>query len=172
MLGDIVDIIILVGALCAAIYKIWDFFAKPTSRLKQRALDKERERIKAVLDEELPVAFLAHDLETREKYKADRQQYLIDIKNEVVNTLGGSVSQNQTDLEALKISARDVLREKIMTIYHNNKRQRSMSEYEREALVQYYKDYKALKGNSYIDSRYERMKRWQTVYDDYADDDE
>jgi hypothetical protein len=49
--------------------------------------------------------------------------------------LGGSVTQNQTDLEALKISARDVLREKIMTIYHNNKRQRSMSEYEREALV-------------------------------------
>jgi hypothetical protein len=33
-LGDIVDLIILIGALCAAIYKIWDFFAKPTSRLK------------------------------------------------------------------------------------------------------------------------------------------
>ena len=172
MLGDIVDVIILVGALCAAIYKIWDFFAKPTSKLKQRAIDKERERIKAVLDEELPVAFLAHDLETREKYKADRQQYLVDIKNEVVTTLGGSVNQNASDLEALKISARDVLREKIMTIYHNNKRQRAMSEYDREALVQYYKDYKALKGNSYIDSRYERMKRWETIYDDYTDDDE
>jgi hypothetical protein len=33
-LGDVVDLIILLGALCAAIYKIWDFFAKPTSRLK------------------------------------------------------------------------------------------------------------------------------------------
>ena len=172
MLGDIVDIIILVGALCAAIYKIWDFFAKPTSTLKKRALEKEKERIKLVLDEELPVRFLAHDLETKEKYKADRQQYLTDIKNEVVATLGGNVTQNTNDLEALKISARDVLREKIMTIYHNNKRTRSMSEYDREALIQYYKDYKALKGNSYIDSRYERMKRWDTVYDDYTDDDE
>lgn len=168
--GDIVDFIILVGAACAAIYKIWDFFAKPTSRLKQRALQREKERIKAVLDEELPVAFLAHDLETREKYKNDRQQYLIDIKNEVVNALGGSVTQNQTDLEALKISARDVLREKIMAIYHKNKHDRAMTEYEREALVQYYKDYKALKGNSYIDGRYERMKKWQTVYDDSFDD--
>ena len=27
-LSDVVDIIILLGALCAAIYKIWDFFAK------------------------------------------------------------------------------------------------------------------------------------------------
>ena len=170
MLSTIVDAIILIGALCAAIYKIWDFFAKPTSTLKKRAEEKEAARIKAVLDTELPIRFLEHDLETRDKYKADRQQYLIDIKNEVVNALGGSVTQNQTDLEALKISARDVLREKIMAIYHKNKRERAMTEYEREALVQYYKDYKALKGNSYIDGRYERMKRWETVYDDSFDD--
>lgn len=169
-LGGVVDLIILIGALCAAIYKIWDFFAKPTSKLKQRAIEKERMRVKAILDEELPVAFLAHDLETKEKYKADRQQYLVDIKNEVVNTLGGSVTQNTSDLEALKISARDVLREKIMAIYHKNKHERAMTEYEREALVQYYKDYKALKGNSYIDGRYERMKRWNTIYDDSFDD--
>ena len=71
-LGDIVDGIILIGAICAAIYKIWDFFSKPTSKLKQRALEKEKARIKAVLEEELPIAFLAHDLETKEKYKADR----------------------------------------------------------------------------------------------------
>jgi phosphoglycerate-specific signal transduction histidine kinase len=135
MLGDIVDLIILIGALCAAVYKIWDFFAKPTSKLKQRALNKEKERIKAVLEEELPVAFLAHDLETREKYKADRQQYLVDIKNEVVNTLGGSVTQNASDLEALKISARDVLREKIMCIYRRGKRTKEMDEDDRDALI-------------------------------------
>jgi hypothetical protein len=33
-IGAIVDYIILIGALCAAIYKIWDFFAKPTSKIK------------------------------------------------------------------------------------------------------------------------------------------
>jgi hypothetical protein len=32
--GEIVDYIILIGALVAAIYKIYDFFAKPTSKLK------------------------------------------------------------------------------------------------------------------------------------------
>jgi hypothetical protein len=57
-----------------------------------------------------------------------------------------------------------------MAIYHKNKQDRAMSEYEREALTQYYKDYKALNGNSYIDGRYERMKKWNTVYDESTDD--
>lgn len=71
-LGGVVDLIILIGALCAAIYKIWDFFAKPTSNIKKRSLEKEEARIKAILDKELPQRFLEHDLETRDKYKADR----------------------------------------------------------------------------------------------------
>jgi hypothetical protein len=45
MLEQIVDLIILVAALLCAIYKIWDFFAKPTSRLKQRSLEKEKARV-------------------------------------------------------------------------------------------------------------------------------
>ena len=172
MLSQIVDLIILVGALCAAIYKIWDFFAKPTSALKQKSTERERARIIAILDEELPKRFLAHDLETRDKYKADRENYLKEIKDEILKALGGSVSQNQEDLEALKISARDVLREKIMALYHKNKVARTLSEYEREALDQYYKDYKALNGNSYIDKRYNRMIKWDVIYDEELDDEE
>ena len=82
------------------------------------------------------------------------------------------MSQNASDLEALKISARDVLREKIMAIYHKNRAERAMSEYEREALDQYYKDYHALKGNSYIDKRMARMAKWQVIYDENPDDEE
>ena len=172
MLGTIVDAIILVGALCAAIYKIWDFFAKPTSTLKQKSLEKEKARIRAVLDEELPKRLHDHDLQVREKYKADRQNYLIEIKNEVIKSVGGTITQNEKDLEALKISARDVLREKIMAIYHKNRHNRTLSEYEKEALDQYYKDYKALLGNSYIDKRYARMCKWTVIYDDYDDEEE
>lgn len=169
-LGVIVDTIILIGAVCAAIYKIWDFFAKPTSSIKKRSLDKERARIMAILDEELPKRLEAHDLETRDRYRADRERYLKEIKDEVIKTIGGSVTQNNNDLEALKISARDVLREKIMQIYRPNKKNRSMTEDEHDALIQYYKDYKILKGNSYIDDRYERMKKWSIIYDDDSND--
>lgn len=169
---NLADIVILIAAVLGAIYKIWDFFAKPTSKLKQRAIAKEKERIGAVIDEKMPTILYNHDIETRDKYKADRQNYLNEIKNEILDEVGGDITKNNEVIEALKISAKDVLREKIMAIYHKNKHSRTISEYEKEALVQYYKDYKALNGNSYIDKRYARMERWQVVYDEDFDDEE
>lgn len=169
-LGGVVDLIILVGALCAAIYKIWDFFAKPTSKLKSRAKQRREAEIEAVLNRVLPEKLKAHDLEIRDRYKADRQRYLEEIKTEVLTAIGGSVSKSNKDLECLMISQRDVLREKIMRIYHVYKKDRAFPLYEKEALDQYYKDYKSLKGNSYIDKYYHRMEDWKTIYDDYDDE--
>lgn len=171
-LGEIVDLIILIGAFCAAAYKIWDFFAKPTSKLKQKSIEKEKIRIGAVIDEKIPTILHNHDLETRDKYRADRQNYLEEIKAEVLKEVGNDITRNNETVEALKISAKDVLREKIMAIYHKNKATRSLTEYEREALDQYYKDYKALNGNSYIDKRYNRMVKWTVIYDEDFDDEE
>ena len=170
--GEIVDYIILFAALLGAIYKIWDFFAKPTSKLKQRAIDKQKEQIGAVLDEKLPEILYNHDLETREKYKGDRQNYLNEIKAEILAEINDDIKTNTQTIDALVISAKDVLREKIMAIYHKNKYNRTLTEYEREALNQYYIDYKALKGNSYIDKRYNRMDKWKVIYDDDPYDDE
>jgi hypothetical protein len=103
-LGGVVDLIILIGAVCVAIYRIWDFFAKPTSRLKARVKQKRRAEIIAVLDEVLPEMFSNHDLETRDRYKSDRQRYLIEIKDEVIKQVGGTINKNEADLEALMIS--------------------------------------------------------------------
>lgn len=164
--GELVDYIILGGALAGALYKIYEFFAKPTSKIKQRAINKEKERIGAALDEKLPTILYNHDLKTREKYKSDRQNYLNEIKAEVLAEIGDEINTNTKTIEALVISAKDVLREKIMAIYHKNKYNRTLTEYEREALNQYYIDYKALKGNSYIDKRYNRMNKWKVIYDD------
>ncbi len=172
IIGELVDWIILLGALVAAIYKIWDFFAKPTSKLKQRVRDKEKERISIIIDEKMPTILYNHDLEVRNKYKADREKYLKEIKDEVLFEVGDDIIKNKEVIEALKISAKDVLREKIMAIYHKNKATRSLTEYEKEALDQYYKDYKALLGNSYIDKRYARMCKWTVVYDYYLEDDD
>lgn len=170
--SELVDYIILLGALVGAIYKIYDFFATPTSKLKQRALEKEKQRIGTVLDEKLPQILYNHDLETRDKYRSDRQNYLNEIKAEILAEIGDDISTNTKTIEALVISAKDVLREKIMAIYHKNKYNRTLTEYEREALNQYYIDYKALGGNSYIDKRYKRMDKWKVIYDDDSYDDE
>ena len=199
-LSSVVDTIILIGALCGAIYKIWEFFAKPTTTLKQKKAARDKAKIEAVLEEVLPVRveeklneilptkieeeleqaldkvlpgkLLEHDLQVRDKYKADRANYLTLIRDDVLKQINDPIQQNQDDLEALKISARDVLREKIMRIYHAYKHERAFPLYEKEALEQYYKDYKRLLGNSYIDKYYGRMSKWQIIYEDYSDDDE
>ena len=127
--------IVLVGGVCYAIERIYNFFAKPTAELKKKAEEEEKARIKAVIDEVLPDYLEEHNKKTRDKYKSDRENYLNEIKTQVLKEVGADIRENNDTIEALKISARDVLREKIMAIYHKNKNARSMSEYEKEALV-------------------------------------
>lgn len=170
--SELVDYIVLIGALIGAIYTIWDFFATPTSKLKQRVISREKERIGAVLDEKLPTILYNHDLQTRDKYMSDRQNYLNEIKAEILTEISNDIKANTETIDALVISTKDVLREKIMAIYQRNKYNRTMTEYEREALNQYYIDYKALNGNSYIDKRYARMDKWRVIFDEDPYDDE
>lgn len=199
MFSTICDIIILVSALCIAATNIYKFFVgggkKVVSKIeenRQEQLQAEKtrtietiaevrtnetatrkEEIIEVLKQELPAMLINHDLEVRERYKADREKYLLDIKDAVVQEVShqlNAVDSIQGDMEALAESAKDVLREKIMAIYHKNKRTRQMEEHEKEALTQYYKDYKAIGGNSYIDKYWARMKTWDIIPDDYIDD--
>ena len=198
-LTTICDIIILVAALCVAITNIYKFFANGGKKVKDKIEENRAEQLQAektrtreviaevsteqeatrkaeivaVLKEELPGMLVDHDIKLREKYKADREQYLQDIKEAVVQEIEGqlnAVDSIQSDMEALAESAKDVLREKIMALYHKNKRSRTMEEHEKEALTQYYKDYKAIGGNSYIDKYWTRMETWGVIPDDYIDD--
>lgn len=167
--GQITDAIILASAISIAITNLYKFFAKPTSKIKQRAEQQEKERIKKVVHEELSNKIQGFDTENETKHKTHQSVCAKQIKEEVLKEVEDDISRNSKTIEALVISARDVLREKIMGIYHKNKATHSMTEYEREALTQYYKDYKALDGNSYIDRRYERMNGWETIYDEDED---
>lgn len=180
-LGEICDIIILVAAVLVAITNIYKFFANGGKGIKKKvdAINDEKDKelnakIDARLQVVMPDILLKHDLETRDKYKADRERYLQEIKTEVVKEISyqlNSIDKIQVDLEALVEGSKDVLREKIMALYHKNKRARQFEEHEWEALQQYYKDYKAIGGNSYIDKYYARMKSWTVIPDDYDEDD-
>jgi hypothetical protein len=73
-------------------------------------------------------------------------------------------------MEIMIKSGKDVLREKIMGIYHKRKKQRALQQHEKEALDEWYKDYKAMNGNSYIDKYYARMKTWIVIPDNYDEE--
>ena len=81
------------------------------------------------------------------------------------------ISQSQAfEIEKIGQSSKDVLRQRIMTINHEGFQTRSLTTYQSEALEELYKDYKAQKGNSYIDKYYKRMKKWVTIEDEYGDE--
>lgn len=174
-LQTVCNIIIIVGGAIMAIKNVAEWFGKPIRFFKKKSTDNFEERVKEILNKVLPDMLVAHDLEVRDKYKADREAYLQDIKKEVlkeIKTELSQVSQLTEQYEALAISAKDVLREKIMAVYHKNKKDRTLTYNEKEALDQYYIDYKAIKGNSYIDKYYKRMMRWTVIDDDYNEEEE
>ena len=170
--SQICDAIVLVSALCIAFTNIYNFFAKPTSKLKKKKREELQNQISDTLDEKLPEILLEHDLETRQKYLNDRQQYLLDIKAEVLEDTKEildniyKINYEQTEnIKVLSQGSKDMLRQRIMDIYHRYKTEKRMPVHAKEALDELYKDYKAQGGNSYIDKYYKRMCTWE-VYDD------
>ena len=170
----ICSIIILIASTLTAACTIYSFFKKPVQQHRERQETDLKKTIVSTLKEVLPELLKAHDLEVRAKYKADRERYLHEIKTEVLNDTEEKLDQVKIlgiQYETLAISARDVLREKIIKIYLANKETKQLTFLEREKLDQFYKDYKALNGNSYIDKYYRRMSTWSITDDDYDDDD-
>lgn len=168
------NLIILIGGACVAVKNISEWLGKPIRIFRKRSDENFKNRVVEVLNEVLPEILLNHDLDTRTKYLNDRQNYLNEIKDEVLLNIKDELEQitHLTEqYKSLVISAKDVLREKIMAVYHKNKKDRNMTLHEKEALDQYYIDYKAMKGNSYIDKYYTRMTKWSIIEDDYSDDD-
>lgn len=174
--SEICDWIVLIGAVTIALTNIYNFFAKPRKKAKDKKDAELKTQIETTLDKKMPDILLKHDLETRDKYLADRQQYLVDIKNEVLedtkDTLEGILRLNLEQNEAIEVlitTSKDILRQRIMNIYHTYKFEKRMPIHAKEALNELYKDYKAEKGNSYIDKYYNRMIAWE-IYDDEAYD--
>lgn len=170
MLQTISDWILLIASIIGAITVIINFITKITGRtdgFMKRWLDKN---FKKRLKEFLPEALTTEEARVKNDIKAYHNEDQEKMYDEIMNRLTPILNEIKTlnleqnrKIEILYSSSKDVLREKIMGIYHKNKSQCSMTIYEREALDQYYKDYKAEDGNSYIDKYYARMRTWATI---------
>lgn len=55
------------------------------------------------------------------------------------------------------------LRSEMLRIYYNNHQVSTIRQYEYENFVKLYEAYKALKGNSFIDEIYEKIKEWEII---------
>lgn len=66
-------------------------------------------------------------------------------------------------LAAIREGQRCLLRSEIVRIYYRHVQDKKMQEYAYRNLVQCYKAYKALGGNSFIGHIYEEMQDWEIV---------
>ena len=172
--GLICGIIILIASTLTAVVTIYNVFKNPAKKIKEKHDTELKEKICETLKEILPTLLKEHDIELRDRYRDDRARYLEEIKTSVLKDTQHELNQVKIlglQYESLVISAKDILREKIIKIYNDNKENKTLTVLDSEKLEQFYKDYKELKGNSYIDKYYNRMKKWETIDDDYNEDD-
>ena len=170
------DIIIFVAAILGAFAGIWKFCHNLGKGVKGKV---EENKAQQEANEEQHIRDVIA-LVQEEQAEAKKQIVIEIIKEALPELLDNhdakidakleTIEKVKDDVAALAQSAKDVLREKIMAIYHKNKQVRKLEEHESEALRQYYKDYKAIKGNGHIDKYYERMQRWEVIPDDYIED--
>lgn len=166
MLGIAVDVIILIGALFLA----FDRIIKPFVFLKKKTDKTFEEKVADALAKALPDILKAHDEEVKENLITEvTARVTVNINDELTQV---DLLKQQYDI--LVLTAKDVLREKIMKIYNDYRRDRKLPIDKKEQLDQYYVDYKKLKGNSYIDRYYHRMERWGVIEeeDNYEEEEE
>lgn len=55
------------------------------------------------------------------------------------------------------------LRSEMLQIYYHNREAKKIRQYEKENFMMLYEAYKALRGNSFIDTIYDEVRKWETV---------
>lgn len=173
---QICNYIILISAVLIALKNIYEFVAKPTSKFKSKHQKAIEEKIGEVVEQKMVSALTAYEEGARAKQEQRNAEVKRVIKSEIVDEikpildeiLAQNTAQNK-QIDILTISSKDMLRQRIMAIYHANRMDRTLTETEAEILNELYKDYKAQKGNSYIDKYYNRMKTWEIIADDYEE---
>lgn len=169
-LSPITDIIIMIAAVVTALTVLCSTAAKIFKNFgifKKKAKEKEKAEMKAILDELIPEYLLQHDLQTRNKYLADRQRYLQEISTEVLShtekdlRVIKSLTEDQSKIiDLLRRNTLDVLRQKIENIYYQYRNEKAFPIYIAENLEELYHDYREGGGNHHIIKLYERMQSW------------
>jgi hypothetical protein len=165
-LEAICDWIILLAATGTAIYKLIEFVSKPTSKIKQR----KKEQLKEALKEVVPPYIETYSKQIQPQCaKQISSQVLGSIQDDIKEIKAMNIKQTN-QIGNMNTSLKDILRQKIMTIYHTYRKYQALPISEREKLDEFYKDYKAQDGNSYIDKYYKRMGTWETLTDEEFDE--
>ena len=117
-------VIITIGSVVTALCTIFNAIKSPAKKFKDRQEQELKMLIVNTIKEILPNLLTEHDNEIKRQFKADRDKYFNEIKESTISDIQDELQQVKIlgiQYESLMISARDVLREKIIKIYNDNK---------------------------------------------------
>lgn len=165
-LAQICDWIVLVGAVAVAIVNIAKLLGHPIKFFKRRQEKEFHEHFSKELETEIPKILNNHEAQvasTVSKSVAEemkpQMQEIRDLNKEL-----------NRKIDIMTQSTRDLLRDRIISLYNQGKETRSFSDTDKELLEDLYSDYKAEDGNGYIKIIYTRMQKWNVDYNDSKED--
>lgn len=139
MLNTICNYIVLAGAVVGAIVAILNAIGKPIVFFRKRKEKEQEEKLDKITQH---------------------------VSNKVVELITPQLEEIKQQNEVLVEGQRDTLRQFIVSFYHHHKLLRQITETEWEMIQEFYKDYKAINGNHYVDNLYHRMENWDVVPDE------
>lgn len=80
-----------------------------------------------------------------------------------IGVLLGAIIPIITSIKRIANGTKCQLRSEMLRIYYNHRETKKIRQYEYENFVALHEAYKALKGNSFIDEIYEKIKEWEIV---------
>lgn len=144
-LNDLANVVILAGSVCLALTNIAKLFS-PYREYKDKV---EGEKFKKLLEEVLPIYIDSYTFEQRERLKD------LSLQMDTINK----------KIDLLENSSKDMLRQKILAIYHKGLPTHSLSLIDKEMLEELWKDYKAEGGNGFMEKYRQRMDDWEVTDD-------
>lgn len=169
---NIYEFIVCAATLLNSVLIIYNISGKPVKFFKKKREDELQERWKQYLktySQEVTKVVQADMTQHIEKVVQDSLDKALEpLKKEVVDIKKINLDQSQhikdldAKIETLDKGTKDILRQKIMTIYHANKHTGAWTVYDKECFDELYKDYRAEGGNSYICKYYNRTRNWDT----------
>lgn len=182
-LSSVCNLIIIFGSAYFTILKIVDSFAKPTSKIKQKKEIKKKEDFEKVLNDLMPRYLYEHSQKVAQERDLERKENNRIVTDEILNKIDGKIEELklinihqdeqisilESMISKINNSSKDIMRQKIMAIYHANKRSKILTIYDKESLDELYKDYTSQEGNSYITKYYKRMQTWKVIDEQEVD---
>ena len=176
-LNEISSFVILIGAVVVAIKNIYGFFKKPVESIQSRSNTREEQHIEEVIERRVPILLAKHSDDVRMERKIEDQAMMDQIKDsigtmfdekveelkEISLDQGQEIKSIKKSVDLLNSSQMDMMRYNMNRIYYKYRPYRKILDCDKKAFLKFYTDYHEMGGNTWIDSLYPEVMRWETV---------